>query len=151
MKQHDLLLQRHTGAAGERRHDGQVTVERSNTRWCSDGFEITCDNKEKVRVAFALECCDREAIAHVATTEGIKSEDVQDLVITAVENRFGRVMDLSRFISASLSLFGGYLFEQSGRYSSECRMPSAYVVKSVDVFEKRIGQLLTCLLRMSPN
>ncbi len=91
MKQHDLLLQRHTGAAGERRHDGQVTVERSNTRWCSDGFEITCDNKEKVRVAFALDCCDREAIAHVATTEGIKSEDVQDLVITAVENRFGRI------------------------------------------------------------
>ncbi|MEL4073544.1 IS3 family transposase, partial [Ochrobactrum sp. GPK 3] len=91
MKRHDLLLQRHTGAAGERRHDGQVTVERSNTRWCSDGFEITCDNKEKVRVAFALDCCDREAIAHVATTEGIKSEDVQDLVITAVENRFGRI------------------------------------------------------------
>ncbi|NVM42324.1 IS3 family transposase [Ochrobactrum intermedium] len=91
MKRHDLLLQRHTGAAGERRHDGQVTVERSNTRWCSDGFEITCDNKEKVRVAFALDCCDREAIAHVATTEGIKGEDVQDLVITAVENRFGRI------------------------------------------------------------
>lgn len=91
MKRHDLLLQRHTGAAGERRHDAQVTVERYNTRWCSDGFEITCDNKEKVRVAFALDCCDREAIAHVATTEGIKSEDVQDLVVTAVENRFGRI------------------------------------------------------------
>jgi transposase InsO family protein len=47
--------------------------------------------KKKVRVAFALDCCDREAIAHVATTEGIKSDDVQDLVITAVENRFGRI------------------------------------------------------------
>lgn len=58
----------------------------SLNRMCvgSDGFEIGCDNKEKVRVAFALDCCDREAIAHVATTEGIKSEDVQDLVITAV-------------------------------------------------------------------
>src|SRR5690606_37398815 len=54
-----------------------------------------CDNKEKVRVAFALDCCDREAIAHVATTEGIKSQDVQDLVITAVENRFGRINMLS--------------------------------------------------------
>lgn len=90
-KQHDLLLRRHTGTAGERRRDGQITVEHSNTRWCSDGFEITCDNKEKVRVAFALDCCDREAIAHVATTEDIKSEDVQELVITAVENRFGRI------------------------------------------------------------
>ncbi|KAB2704512.1 IS3 family transposase [Ochrobactrum sp. WV_118_8] len=95
MKVHDLLLVRHTGAADDRRHDGQVAVERSNIRWCSDGFEIGCDNKEKVRVAFALDCCDREAIAHVATTEGIKSKDVQDLVITAVENRFGRINMLS--------------------------------------------------------
>lgn len=31
---------------------------------------------------------------HVATTEGIKSQDVQDLVITAVESRFGRVNTL---------------------------------------------------------
>jgi putative transposase len=91
MKVHGLLLQRHTGAIDSRRHDGCVAVAQSNVRWCSDGFEIGCDNKEKVRVAFALDCCDREAIAHVATTEGIKSEDVQDLVITAVENRFGRL------------------------------------------------------------
>lgn len=98
MKRHLLLLQRDTGAAGERRHDGQVTVERSNTRWYSDGFEITCYNNEKVRVAFALDCCDREAIAHVARTEGIKSEDAQDLVITAVENRFGRFNMLAESI-----------------------------------------------------
>jgi putative transposase len=78
MKVHGLLLQRHTGAIDNRRHDGRVAVAQSNLRWCSDGFEIGCDNKEKVRVAFALDCCDREAIAHVATTEGIKSEDVQD-------------------------------------------------------------------------
>jgi len=95
MKVHNLLLVRHTGVAEERRHDGQVAVERSNIKWCSDGFEIGCDNKEKVRVAFALDCCDREAIALVATTEGIKSQDVQDLVITAVENRFGRINMLS--------------------------------------------------------
>jgi len=96
MKVHGLLLQRHTGAIDTRRHDGRVAVEQSNLRWCSDGFEIGCDNREKVRVAFALDCCDREAIAHVATTEGIKSEDVQDLVITAVENRFGRINTLPK-------------------------------------------------------
>ncbi len=95
MKVHNLLLVRHTGVAKDRLHDGRVAVERSNIRWCSDGFEIGCDNKEKVRVAFALDCCDREAIAHVATTQGIKSKDVQDLVITAVENRFGRINMLS--------------------------------------------------------
>lgn len=96
MKVHGLLLQRHTGAIDTRRHDGRVAVEQSNLRWCSDGFEIGCDNREKVRVAFALDCCDREAIAHVATTEGIKSEDVQDLVITAVEKRFGRINTLPK-------------------------------------------------------
>jgi putative transposase len=94
MKVHDLLLDRHAGGYDERRHDGRVAVERSNLRWCSDGFEIGCDNGQKVRVAFALDCCDREAIAHVATTEGIKGEDVRDLIITAVESRFGQVNQL---------------------------------------------------------
>ena len=48
-------------------------------------------NGEKVRVAFALDCCDREAMSFVATTEGIKGEDVRDLMIAAVETRFGQV------------------------------------------------------------
>ena len=88
---HGLLLARHAGGHEERRHDGRVAVDSSNLRWCSDGFEIGCDNGEKVRVAFALDCCDREAIAHVATTQGIKGEDVRDLIVTAVESRFGQV------------------------------------------------------------
>ena len=66
MKVHGLLLQRHAGGVDERRHDGRIAVDRSNLRWCSDGFELTCDNGEKVRVAFALDCCDREAISATA-------------------------------------------------------------------------------------
>ncbi len=54
MKAHGLLLQRHAGDVDARRHDGRVAVDRSNLRWCSDGFEIGCDKGEKVRVA--LEC-----------------------------------------------------------------------------------------------
>ena len=76
-----MLLQRHAGGADARRHDGKIAVERSNLRWCCDGFELACDNGEKVRVAFALDCCDREAMAWVATTQGIKSEDVRDLMV----------------------------------------------------------------------
>jgi putative transposase len=91
MKAHSLLLQRHSGGSDERRHDGRIAVERSNLRWCSDGFEIPCDNGAKVRVAFALDCCDREAMSFVATTEGIKGEDVRDLIVAAVEHRFGLV------------------------------------------------------------
>src|SRR3954471_6647102 len=30
--------------AEERRHDGRIAVDRSNLRWCSDGFELGCDN-----------------------------------------------------------------------------------------------------------
>ncbi|WP_353368045.1 DDE-type integrase/transposase/recombinase [Brucella sp. NBRC 12952] len=94
-KQYDLLIKCHTGSAGEHRHRGQITVDHSNTRWCSDSFEITCENKEKVRVSFALDCFDREATAHLARREGIKSEDMQELVITAVENRFRRITMLA--------------------------------------------------------
>jgi putative transposase len=79
MKVHGLLLERHTGTGEERRHDGRVAVDRSDTRWCSDGFEIGCDNGEKVRIAFTLDCCDREAISWVATTGGINSSDIRDL------------------------------------------------------------------------
>jgi putative transposase len=97
MKVHGLLLDRHAGGV-ERRHDGRIAVARSNLRWCSDGFEIGCDNGEKVRVAFALDCCDREAMGHVATTEGLKGEDVCDLMVTAVEHRFGKVNRLPQTI-----------------------------------------------------
>ena len=67
MKVHGLLLQRGGEQREERRHNGRVAVDQRNTRWCSDGLEIACDNGEKVRVAFALDCCDREAMGHVSS------------------------------------------------------------------------------------
>jgi putative transposase len=90
-KAHGLLLERHTGKGAERRHDGRVAVDHPDTRWCSDGFEIGCDNGERVRIAFTLDCCDREAISWVATTGGINSGDIRDLMIESVERRFGLV------------------------------------------------------------
>jgi len=90
MKVHGLLLDRHCGGA-ERRHDGHIAVDERNRRWCSDGFEIGCDNGEKVRVAFALDFCDREAMSFLATTGGITGGDVRDLMLAAVEHRFGQV------------------------------------------------------------
>jgi putative transposase len=41
--------------------------------------------------AFALDCCDREAMSFVGTTAGLSGDDVRDLMVTAVEHRFGRV------------------------------------------------------------
>jgi putative transposase len=43
MKANGLLLERPTGTGEERRHDGRVAVDRPDTRWCSDGFEIGCE------------------------------------------------------------------------------------------------------------
>jgi putative transposase len=89
MQLHGLLLQRHPGRRIERAHDGVVRTFRSNMRWCSDGFEIPCWNGEIVRVAFTLDTCDREVITWTGTTAGISGEMVRDMMLIAVERRFG--------------------------------------------------------------
>ncbi|GAB5106096.1 hypothetical protein EC2021H102_47030 [Escherichia coli] len=58
----------------KRAHTGRVAVKESNQRWCSDGFEF---------------CCDREALHWAVTTGGFNSETVQDVMLGAVERRFG--------------------------------------------------------------
>ncbi|MDN8542666.1 IS3 family transposase [Erwinia sp. BC051422] len=91
MKAHHLLLERKP--ADPRRkcaHKGRVAVAESNRRWCSDGFEFRCDNGEKLRVTFAQDCCDREIIDWAAGTGGYDKETVQDVMLGAVEKRFGR-------------------------------------------------------------
>ncbi len=72
-------------------HEGKVAVEKSDQRYCSDGFEIGCDNGEKVRVTFSLDCCDRQAIAFAATTAGISGELVRDVMVQTLNTRFGQV------------------------------------------------------------
>ena len=119
MKLHGLLLQRHAGGVEGRRHDGRISVDQSNVRWCSDGFEITCENAEKVRVAFALDCCDREAMGHVATTEGIKGEDVRDLMVTAVEQRFGQINRLATTIEWLTDNGSCYMATETRRFAKE--------------------------------
>ena len=42
-----------------------------------------------MRVAFALDCHDREAISWVATTAGISGEMIRDMMVRCVEQRFG--------------------------------------------------------------
>jgi transposase InsO family protein len=63
----------------------------SNMRWCSDVFEIGCWNGEQVRVAFSMDCHDREIISYIATTAGISGEMVRDLMAESIEARFGLV------------------------------------------------------------
>lgn len=79
MKQHGLLLSRRL----------KQPVATSNTRWCSDGFEVNCDDGDKLRVTFALDCSDSEVMSWVAGTAGYRSDDVQNVMLEAVEKRLG--------------------------------------------------------------
>lgn len=90
MRQHGMLLERYSGERPGRTHDGKIVVMRSNLRWCSDAFEIQCWNDETVRVGFTLDAHDREAISWTAMTGcGISGDDVRDMMLQAVERRFG--------------------------------------------------------------
>jgi putative transposase len=75
-----------------RPHDGVVAVQRSDLRWCSDGFEIKCDSGQTVTATFAKDCCDREVMAWRAWEgKGLPGEPVREMLIEAVERRFGSV------------------------------------------------------------
>ena len=89
MKKHGLLLERHTGRRSPRDHDGQVIAIRSNIRWCSDALEFTCWNGEIVRVAFALDCHDREVLASVASPRPLAGTQIRTLMDRALWARFG--------------------------------------------------------------
>ena len=85
-----LLLARRYTERTDYGHDGVVVAIRSNLRWCSDGFEFTCWNGEVVRGAFIIDAHDREIIAWRAVANaGISGSDVRDIMLEAVETRFG--------------------------------------------------------------
>jgi len=90
MKAHNLLMARKYTERPEQVHDGKVVVMRSNLRWCSDGFEFTCWNGEVLRGAFIIDAHDREVIAwRVVANAGISGSDIRDMMLEAVETRFG--------------------------------------------------------------
>lgn len=85
-----LTLERHTARRPGRTHDGVVIALRSNVRWCSDHLEIHARNRDVVRVLFVIDACDREIIAWSAVANaGVSGEMVRDLMVAAVERRFG--------------------------------------------------------------
>jgi hypothetical protein len=92
LKRQGLLLQRHSGRRKGSLHDGKVVVMRSNLRWCTDVFEILCWNGDIVRIVFVIDAHDREVLAwHAAADTGISGSMVRDLMLEAVELRFGTV------------------------------------------------------------
>ena len=91
MKAAGLLLPKAPKRAqSSRPHDGTVAVTHSDVRWCSDGFEIRCDSGETVTATFTKDCCDREVLAWRAWPgKGLPGEPVREMLIEAVERRFG--------------------------------------------------------------
>lgn len=59
MNEHNLRLLHDKPERPKREHKGKIAVAECDIRWCSDGFEFGCNNGEKLRVTFALDCCDR--------------------------------------------------------------------------------------------
>lgn len=75
-----------------RTHDGRVAVSRSDLRWCSDGLEIKCDSGQTVTATFTKDCCDREVMGWRAWEgKGLPGDPVREMLIEAVEHRFGTV------------------------------------------------------------
>jgi putative transposase len=72
-----------------RAHRGRVRCEGSNQRWCSDTMQIACWSGELVELAFALDCCDREAISYVAEARPLLNTDIRRLMRQASFARFG--------------------------------------------------------------
>jgi transposase InsO family protein len=93
MKANNLLLARYAQKP-LRVHEGKVITLHSNTRWCSDGFFITCDNGERIQVAFSLDTHDREIMSYVASSGGIDSTFICDLMAQTMFHRFGEVNQL---------------------------------------------------------
>ncbi len=119
MSMHGLLMQRRPAPPRpQRRHDGKVAVARSNQRWCSDGFEFRCDNGEPLRVTFALDCCDREAMSWAATTAGHSGDIVRDVMLAAVENRFGNTLHTPSEIEWLSDNGSGYTADETRRFAT---------------------------------
>ena len=82
-------LPRATRRRTGRAHRGLIQRAVPNERWCSDVLEIACWNGEIVQVGFALDCHDREVLAHVAAPRDLCAADIQELMQRAVTARFG--------------------------------------------------------------
>ena len=81
MKENGLLLPAFKSVRGKHKATGKIMTLYSNTRWCSDCFEIHCFNGEKVYVAFVLDTCDRQVISFTASDQPLLSEDIQGIMM----------------------------------------------------------------------
>jgi putative transposase len=88
MKENGLLLPKFVGFQPKRKHEGTVQTLRSNTRWCSDSFQIRCWDGRRIEAMFVIDTCDREVLSLVAAIGTLEASDVRDALALAYERRF---------------------------------------------------------------
>ena len=105
MRANSLLLARRYTERPDHAHDGNVVTLRSNlrspsgsNRWRLDGSLLgrlrvrLTRNGDVVRGDFLIDACDREIMGWRAVANaGTSSSDIQDMMLEAVEARFGDV------------------------------------------------------------
>jgi putative transposase len=98
---------------------------------------------EKVRIAFTLDCCDREAISSVATTGGIDSSDIRDLMIESVEHRFGLVDKLPNPSSGYRTMARPIIAEETRALARDIGLVSCTTpIQSPESFTARTVQVM---------
>lgn len=143
MKNNGLLLPK-VDKVRVHQKTGKIMTMFSNTRWCSDCFEVKCFNGEKVYVIFVLDCCDREVISFFASKSPLLGEDVQSIMINAVEKRFGKLRTDREieFLSDRGAIYRSYNVQALGKtlglkscytapYSPESNGMSEALVKTI--------------------
>lgn len=88
MKTRELLLAKTPQRLHNRAHTGTIETDKSDERWCSDGFDILCYNDGKSRVVFVLDCWDREIISYSVSRGSFSAEMAQYAMLCAMEKRF---------------------------------------------------------------
>jgi putative transposase len=87
VRDHQLLLRR----LGQRREPADMMDALPLTGVMCAGARTasSCDDESPLRVTFALDCYDREAISWAATTGSHSGDIVRDVMLAAGEQRFG--------------------------------------------------------------
>jgi hypothetical protein len=88
-----------------RAHTGRIMRDGSNECWCSDELVLSCWNGEVVHMAFALDCHDREVLAHVAAPRALRAADIQALMRRAVAHRAVRPAEAIQWLSDNGSIY----------------------------------------------
>ncbi len=122
MSENSLLLLHDKPSRPLREHKGRISVKESDQRWCFDGFEFGCDDGEKLRVTFALDYCDREAIDWAASTRGYDKATVQDVMSGAIEKRFADRQE--RPIQWQTDNNSAYTAHETQQFASELNLES---------------------------